>query len=130
MDAQDLPPPETLFETRWLRVCRRGRWDYVERAHGNGHAVVIVAVTPLIVGLDRVIDTARRMGVTSELEPVPSMRIEELRVNTNAKRNLLEVTVFLHAPSAAWRTTASWSATTTRVTAAVSSSSSPPPAAG
>ena len=44
--AADLPPAETLFETRWLRVCRRGKWDYVERAHGNGHAVVIVAATP------------------------------------------------------------------------------------
>jgi ADP-ribose pyrophosphatase len=46
MDAHPLDPPETLFETRWLRVCRRGKWDYVERAHGNGHAVVIVAATP------------------------------------------------------------------------------------
>jgi beta-galactosidase/beta-glucuronidase len=37
------------------------------------------------------------------LEPVPSIRIEELRMITHAKRNLLELTVFLHAPSAAWR---------------------------
>jgi beta-galactosidase/beta-glucuronidase len=34
---------------------------------------------------------------------VPSIRIEELRMVTHAKRNLLELTVFLHAPSAAWR---------------------------
>jgi len=39
-------PAETLFETPWLRVCRRGKWDYVERAHGSGDAVVIVAATP------------------------------------------------------------------------------------
>jgi beta-galactosidase/beta-glucuronidase len=37
------------------------------------------------------------------VEPVPSIRIEELRMITHARRNLLEVTVFLHAPSAAWR---------------------------
>jgi beta-galactosidase/beta-glucuronidase len=37
------------------------------------------------------------------LEPVPPVRIEELRIITHAKRNLLELTVFLHAPSAAWR---------------------------
>ena len=37
------------------------------------------------------------------LEPVPSIRIEELRVITHAKRNFLELTVFLHAPSSAWR---------------------------
>jgi beta-galactosidase/beta-glucuronidase len=34
---------------------------------------------------------------------VPPIRIEELRMITHAKRNLLELTVFLHAPSAAWR---------------------------
>jgi beta-galactosidase/beta-glucuronidase len=34
---------------------------------------------------------------------VPPIRIEELRVITHAKRNLIELTVFLHAPSAAWR---------------------------
>src|SRR6185369_10330987 len=37
------------------------------------------------------------------LESVPSMRIEELRIITWARRNLFELTVFLHAPSAPWR---------------------------
>jgi beta-galactosidase/beta-glucuronidase len=37
------------------------------------------------------------------LEPVPAMRIEEIRTTTDAKRNILEVDVFLHAPSATWR---------------------------
>jgi len=37
------------------------------------------------------------------LEPVPAMRIEEIRITTDARRNILDVTVFLHAPSAAWR---------------------------
>jgi beta-galactosidase/beta-glucuronidase len=37
------------------------------------------------------------------LEPVPAIRIEELRINSDAEQNLLEVTVYLHAPSAAWR---------------------------
>ncbi|MBA2238559.1 MAG: NUDIX hydrolase [Lysobacter sp.] len=39
-------PVETLFEGRWLRVLRRGRWEYAERTHGEGMAVIIVAVTP------------------------------------------------------------------------------------
>ena len=39
-------PLETLFEGRWLRVLRRGRWEYAERTHGNGMAVIIIAVTP------------------------------------------------------------------------------------
>ena len=46
MDTDPIEPAEILYETPWLRLCRRGRWDYVERAHGGGHAVVIVAATP------------------------------------------------------------------------------------
>lgn len=44
--AQDLPAPETMCEGDWLRLVRRGRWEYAERTHGQGMAVVIVAVTP------------------------------------------------------------------------------------
>lgn len=36
---------EVLYEGRFLRVCRRGRWEYAERTNAVG-AVVIVAVTP------------------------------------------------------------------------------------
>lgn len=39
-------PVETLYEGRWLRVLRRGRWEYAERTHGKGMAVIIIAVTP------------------------------------------------------------------------------------
>jgi len=35
---------ETLFEGKFLRVCKRGRWEYVERVNARG-AVVIVAQT-------------------------------------------------------------------------------------
>lgn len=37
---------ETLYEGRWLRLRRRGTWEYAERTHGAGMAVIIVAVTP------------------------------------------------------------------------------------
>ena len=37
------------------------------------------------------------------LEPVPSLRIEELRIITHAQLNLVELMVYLHAPSSAWR---------------------------
>ena len=38
---------ETLYEGAWLRLRRRGRWEYVERAHSaEGLAVIIVAATP------------------------------------------------------------------------------------
>lgn len=38
--------PEVLYEGQWLRICRRGQWEYAERTHGNGMAVIIIAVTP------------------------------------------------------------------------------------
>jgi ADP-ribose pyrophosphatase len=38
--------PETLFNGRWLRVRRRGTWEYAERTNASGGAVIIVAVTP------------------------------------------------------------------------------------
>ncbi len=62
-----------------------GQPDYVIRSAGGGVGQVSKMITAsincafvrlgLIVGLDRVIDTARRMGVTSPLEPLPSMSI-------------------------------------------------------
>ena len=46
-DDNDLSlPPEVLYEGQWLRMCRRGRWEYAERTHGEGMAVIIVALTP------------------------------------------------------------------------------------
>jgi len=38
--------PETLFNGRWLRIRRRGSWEYAERTNAAGGAVIIVAVTP------------------------------------------------------------------------------------
>ena len=46
-DHDDLhAPAETLYEGQWLRIRRRGRWEYAERTHGEGMAVIIIAVTP------------------------------------------------------------------------------------
>jgi ADP-ribose pyrophosphatase len=39
-------PSETLYEGKWLRLRQRGRWEYAERTHGDGMAVIIIAVTP------------------------------------------------------------------------------------
>jgi beta-galactosidase/beta-glucuronidase len=56
-------------------------------------------------GLPHAIDYYCTTGIWQSvwLEPVPSIRIEELKITTHAQRNLVELTVFLHAPSAAWR---------------------------
>src|SRR5690606_40405308 len=39
-------PAEILHEGKWLRLCRRGRWEFAERTHAGGMAVIIVAATP------------------------------------------------------------------------------------
>lgn len=39
--------PELLYEGTWLRMLRRGQWEYAERTHGNGMAVIVIAVTPV-----------------------------------------------------------------------------------
>lgn len=39
-------PLETLYEGTWLRMRRRGTWEFVERTHGDGMAVIVIAVTP------------------------------------------------------------------------------------
>lgn len=36
---------ETLYQGRWLRLKRRGRWEFAERNNPGG-AVIILAVTP------------------------------------------------------------------------------------
>ena len=37
---------EIVYEGKWLRMRRQGRWEYVERTHADGMAVIIIAVTP------------------------------------------------------------------------------------
>jgi beta-galactosidase/beta-glucuronidase len=56
-------------------------------------------------GLPHDIDYYCTTGIwqTVWLEPAPSIRIEEIRITPLAYRNVLELSVYLHAPSAAWR---------------------------
>ena len=39
-------PIETVYEGKWLRMKRRGRWEFAERTNAGGMAVIIIAVTP------------------------------------------------------------------------------------
>ena len=52
MNPRDYPRPtdadapvEILHQGRWLRLCKRGRWEYAERNNPGGAAIVI-ALTP------------------------------------------------------------------------------------
>ena len=37
---------ETAYEGKWLRIRKRGRWEFVERTNEGGMAVIIIAATP------------------------------------------------------------------------------------
>ena len=57
---------ETVFEGKWLRMKKRGRWEYAERTNKGGMAVIIVAATP----------DARIVFVEQFRVPVDCMTIE------------------------------------------------------
>lgn len=42
----DTNQPELLWQGKWLRMMRRGSWEYVERTNAGGVSVVIIAATP------------------------------------------------------------------------------------
>lgn len=41
-----MEPAQTVYEGKWLRMKKRGRWEFVERTNPGGMAVIIVAATP------------------------------------------------------------------------------------
>lgn len=46
MNDRSDPPREILHEGQWLRLVRIGHWESCERTHGEGMAVIVIAVTP------------------------------------------------------------------------------------
>jgi ADP-ribose pyrophosphatase len=38
--------PEVVWAGKWLRMMRRGRWEYAERTNAQGMAVIVIAATP------------------------------------------------------------------------------------
>lgn len=46
VDPDASAPVRIEYEGRFLRMCVRGRWEYVERTHAGGMATIIIAVTP------------------------------------------------------------------------------------
>lgn len=84
--------PEILYEGRYLRMLRRGSWEYAERRHA-GSAVIVIALTPddrlLFVEQFRVPINARTIempaGLVGDTHDHDSME-------TAARRELLEET--------------------------------------
>src|SRR5581483_10408440 len=65
---------ETLCNGRWLRLKRRGRWEFAERTNPGG-GVIIVAVTPQ----DRIVFVEQwREAVLAKTIEMPAGRVGEL----------------------------------------------------
>ena len=87
--------PSTMCEGRYLRLVRRGRWEYAERTNA-GHAVIVIALTPerklLFVEQFRVPMDARTIEMPAGL--VGDTRDDDT-LEEAARRELLEETGWL-----------------------------------
>ena len=86
-------PIETVYEGKWLRMKKRGRWEIVERTNAGGMAVIIVAATPegnlLFVEQDRIPVESKTIempaGLIGDIDEAESIELA-------ASRELLEET--------------------------------------
>ena len=86
-------PIETVYEGKWLRMKKHGRWEFVERTNAGGMAVIIVAATPegnlLFVEQDRIPVEGRTIempaGLIGDIDEAESIQLA-------ASRELLEET--------------------------------------
>lgn len=84
--------PETMCEGTYLRLVRRGSWEYAERTNA-GHAVIVIALTPernlLFVEQFRVPMQARTIEMPAGLVGDTS---DDDTLEAAARRELLEET--------------------------------------
>src|SRR3982750_1497292 len=93
---------ETLCNGQWLRLKRRGRWEFAERVNAGG-GVIIVAVTPE----DRLLLVEQyRAAIDSKTIEMPAGLVGDLAHAADehaveaAKRELLEGTGYEGGPGA------------------------------
>lgn len=86
-------PIETVYEGKWLRMKKRGRWEFAERTNAGGMAVIIIAATPegnlLFVEQDRIPVEGKTIempaGLVGDIDAAESIELA-------ATRELLEET--------------------------------------
>ena len=83
----------TVYEGKWLRVKTCGRWEYAERTHADGLAVIIVAATP---ENKLVLVEQYRIPVDSKTIEMPAGLVGDMHADESialsAERELLEET--------------------------------------
>jgi ADP-ribose pyrophosphatase len=99
MNLDDLPPPELMWEGKFIRALRRGRWEYASRAR-DIRAVVIVAEHEgkiILVDQPRVGPNCRCVelpaGLVGDLDPdatIEATAIKELEEETGFTADRVE----------------------------------------
>ena len=83
----------TVYEGKWLRVKICGRWEYAERTHADGLAVIIVAVTP---ENNLLLVEQYRVPIDSKALEMPAGLVGDVdageSIGLSAERELLEET--------------------------------------
>ncbi len=94
MSPPDNSPPEVLFESRHLRLLKRGHWEYVERPRTSG----IVAILAITDASEIVLVEQYRIPVQSRVIEIPAGLAGDIAGSESeelaeaARRELLEET--------------------------------------
>ena len=91
MNLDDLPPPELMWEGKFIRAFKRGKWEYASRARDIGAVVILAQFEGNVILVDqpRVAPGCRCIelpaGLVGDLDPgatVESTAVRELEEET------------------------------------------------
>jgi ADP-ribose pyrophosphatase len=99
MNLDDLPPPELMWEGKFVRAFRRGKWEYASRARDIGAVVILAEYEGKIVLVEqpRVAPDCRCIELPAGLvgdedpnETVESTALKELKEETGFTAERIE----------------------------------------
>ncbi len=100
MNLDDLPPAEVMWEGRFVRALRRGKWEYASRARDIGAVVILAEHEDRVILVDqpRVAPGCRCLelpaGLVGDTDPratVESTAIKELEEETGFTADRVEI---------------------------------------
>jgi ADP-ribose pyrophosphatase len=53
VSLDDLPPPETMWEVKFVRAMRRGKWEYASRARDIRAVVILAEIEGKVILIDQ-----------------------------------------------------------------------------
>jgi ADP-ribose pyrophosphatase len=104
----DLPPPETVWEGKYIKVSRQGTWEYVGRTRGVTAAVMLAVHEGEVILVEQFrVPLGRRslelpaglVGDEQEGESIETAAIRELQEETGYRaRNMVDLGRFHASP--------------------------------